>query len=374
MAITIYEKLGMKKLINAADSYTILGGSLIPPEVWKAMEEASQSFVWIEELHNRVGERLAELTRNEAAMVTSGAAAGLSIAVAACITGTERKNTRKFPKLKGLKKEVILLRCQRNGFDMAISQIGARIIEVGDVESTSAWQLQDAINAKTACIVYFTSTYYSRGALSLQEVLDIAKPLGIPVVIDAAAQLPPVDNLWLYTQMGADLVIFSGGKTLRGPQSAGLIVGRKALIEACRMNVGPQISVGRPMKVGKEEMVGLLAAVERYVTLDHGQLKLQYESFVEIIREELSTCGYEVRRVYPGPTGQDYPRAAVKTPLLQSATLKEQLEHSTPSIIVALSADNEEILINPLHLEREDLDLVLQVMRDISTTWEAKQS
>ena len=338
----------------------------MPVEVWQAMEEASRSFVWLEELHTKVGERLAELTRNEAAMVTSGAAAGLSVTVAACITGTEIQNTRKFPELKGLKKEVIMLRCQRNGFDMAISQIGASIVEVGDVESTFPWQLKDAITSETACIVYFTSTYYSRGALSLAEVLAIAKPLGVPVIVDAAAQLPPVDNLWRYTQMGVDLVIFSGGKTLCGPQSSGLIVGRKELIAACRMNVGPSISIGRPMKVGKEEMAGLLAAVERYVGMDHKKMKEQHEAFVETTRLVLGDYRYTTRRIYPGPTGQDYPLAAVHPERMSANELKQRLEQSTPSIIVALSHDKEDILINPLHLEAAELDIILAQLKMIS--------
>lgn len=364
--MSIYDRLRMKTLINAADSYTILGGSRIPPEVWKAMEEASRSFVWIEELHDKVGERLAELTRNEAAMVTSGAAAGLAVTVAACITGTNPEHVLKFPDLEGLKNEVVILRCQRNGFDMAISQIGAKIVEAGSGESTSVEQLQDAITANTACIVYFDSKLYNQGSLSLEEVLNVAKPLHIPVIVDAAAQLPPVDNLWNYSQKGADLVIFSGGKTLCGPQSSGLVVGRKRFIEACRMNVGPRISIGRPMKVGKEEMVGLLAAVERYVSLDHAMIKERHEAMVENVRREAASCGYMAERIYPGPTGQDYPLAAVCSPHITAEELKTRLAQSKPSIIVSLTRDKEHILVNPLHLTESEVAQVIERLKIIS--------
>ncbi|MDF2723680.1 MAG: hypothetical protein K0Q59_3355 [Paenibacillus sp.] len=364
--MSIYDRLHVTALINAADSYTILGGSRIPAEVWSAMEEASRSFVRIEELHDRVGERLAELTRNEAAMVTSGAAAGVAIAVAACMTGTDAQHILKFPALDGLKKEVIAIRSHRNGFQMAISQTGAKLVEAGDSEATTPEQLREAITPDTACFIFFDMKPDEGRSVSLEEVIAIAKPLGIPVIVDAAAQLPPVDNLWNYTQKGADLVIFSGGKTLCGPQSSGLIVGRKALIEACRMNVGPRISIGRPMKVGKEEMVGLLAAVERYVALDQAQVKERFEAIVADIRREAESVGCATGRLYPGPTGQDYPRAAVRPARMSAEQLKEKLEQSKPSIIVTLTADKEQIVINPLHLSDSDVKVVIERLKAIA--------
>lgn len=191
----LYERLGVKTYINAADSYTMIGGSRMPPEVVAAMAEASRHFVPLEELHLRVGARIAELTRNEAAVVTSGAAAGLTVATAACMTGTDEKLVRRIPSLDGVeKREVVIHRCQRNGFDMAIAQTGARLVEIGDVESTFAWQLEDAIGPRTACVVYFTSTQYDRGALPLADVIRIAEARGVPVVVDAAALQPPVGD------------------------------------------------------------------------------------------------------------------------------------------------------------------------------------
>ncbi|WP_409341496.1 aminotransferase class V-fold PLP-dependent enzyme [Paenibacillus sp. MBLB4367] len=362
-----YAKLGMKTVINAADSYTMIGGSRMPPEVVEAMAQASRHFVSLDELHLRVGARIAELTRNEAAVVTSGAAAGLAVAAAACMTGTDETQVRKLPYPNGMKNEVVIHRCQRNGFDMAITQTGAKLIEIGDVESTFAWQLDAAIGERTACVMYFPSTQYSRGALPLEEVVRIAGARGVPVVVDAAAQLPPADNLWRYTEAGASLVIFSGGKTLCGPQSSGFIVGKESLIAACRLHVGPRISIGRPMKVGKEELAGLLAAVERYVGLDHAALKAGYEALVCSIGDGLREAGFDAARAYPGPTGQDYPLVKVdmsRAPL-SAEQLAAALRSGEPSVLVALTWDKRDIIVNPLHLREEEAAIVVERMRSI---------
>ncbi|WP_135548135.1 aminotransferase class V-fold PLP-dependent enzyme [Paenibacillus cymbidii] len=364
----LYERLGVKTYINAADSYTMIGGSRMPPEVVAAMAEASRHFVPLEELHLRVGARIAELTRNEAAVVTSGAAAGLTVATAACMTGTDEKLVRKLPTLEGIEKcEVVIHRCQRNGFDMAIAQTGARLVEIGDVESTFAWQLEDAIGPRTACVVYFTSSQYDRGALPLADVIRIADARGVPVVVDAAAQLPPVDNLWRYTRMGASLVIFSGGKTLFGPQSSGFVAGREALVAACRLHVGARISIGRPMKVGKEELAGLLAAVERYVALDHEAVRAGHEALVGRLCAGLREAGYAASRQYPGPTGQDYPlvRVDLGEAPFSAERLAAALREGEPGVLVALTWDRRDVLLNPLHLREDEAEVVITRMRAV---------
>jgi uncharacterized pyridoxal phosphate-dependent enzyme len=357
----IYEKLGVHTIINAVDTYTILGGSIIRQEVIDAMEEASRFFVNMTELHNQVGERLAELTHNEAAFVTCGAAAAMAIATAACITGLDPAKIDKLPDLSGLNNEVIVHRCQRNGYDHAIRQIGVKLVEVGNVDVTHGWQLESAITEKTACIFYFAASTFQKGALRLEEVIAIGQRHRIPVIVDAAAQLPPVDNLWKFTQMGADAAIFSGGKSLRGPQASGLIVGKKSLIEACKLNSNPNHSLGRSMKTGKEEIIGLLTAVEHYIDMDHGAVVQRMEDDVAEVRRQLNIQGIRVDRLFPGPTGQHYPRAAVYVNVINRSAveLQRSLAEGSPGIMVGITPEEDGIIVNPANLQEHELDIVI---------------
>lgn len=364
-----YEDIGVKKLINAVDTYTIIGGSLMPDEVLNAMVEAGKSFVDLEELHEKAGQFIARLTKNESAFVTNGAAAGLAIATAACITGTNPAIANKLPNLQGLKNEVIVHRSQRNGYDHAIRQVGVDLIEIGNVDVTYTWELEDAITDQTACIIYFSASTFSKGALPLEQVIEIAQKYDVPVIVDAAAQLPPLDNLWRYTEMGADAAIFSGGKTLRGPQSTGLILGKKELIEACRLNSNPRHSIGRSMKVGKEEIMGLLAAINRYVNLDHEKVIQELEDMVSEMMRELTIPGsMRVERIFPGPVGQTYPRAAVYLEIEENITaleMKEELEQGDPGVMVGITEDHKGIIINPLNLEWDELSFVISQVKSI---------
>src|SRR5690606_15924451 len=173
------------------------------------------------------------------------------------------------PDLTGLKNEVVCHKAHRNGYDHAVRSVGVKMVEIGSVEHTDPAEMEAAINDKTALAFWTQGAMSGPGDIPIEQFIQIAHARGVPVLVDAAAQLPPVENLWRYTQMGADLVVFSGGKDLHGPQASGLILGRKDLIEACAVNGSPNASIGRPMKVGKEEMVGLLAAVKWYLGLDH---------------------------------------------------------------------------------------------------------
>lgn len=363
--MNIYDRLGVKRLINAVDTYTIIGGSLIPHEVMEAMAEASRSFVNLEQLHDRVGRRLAELTRNESAFVTSGAAAGLAVSAAAAVTGTDLAIAQQLPDVQGMQRsEVIVHRCQRNGYDHAIRQAGVKLVEIGYVDGTAEWQLESAITERTAAIFYFAASVYSRGALPLEDVIAIGKRHHIPVIVDAAAQLPPVENLWHYTtKLGAEAAIFSGGKTLRGPQSTGLIVGTERFIEACRVNSAPRHSIGRSMKAGKEEIIGLLAAVERYLAMDHSAESARLERMVGIIADRLCMQELRIERLFPGPVGQTYPRAAVYLKPgagISAGAVKDKLEHGEPGIMVGLTEDACGIVINPLNLSDVELEIVLE--------------
>jgi L-seryl-tRNA(Ser) seleniumtransferase len=360
---SIYEELGVRPLINASATLTRLGGSIMPSEVVQAMVEASKHFVNLDELQRAVGERLAALTRNEAAYVSCGAAAGIVQATAACIAGTDPKAIQQLPDLTGLKNEVIIHKSHRNGYDHAVRQVGVKIVEIGYAGHTAPWELERAISDKTAAIFWFQGAMSGRGDLPLEQVIEIANRFNVPVVVDAAAQLPPVENLWRFTEMGAALAIFSGGKDLRGPQSSGLVVGRQDLIEAMRVNGSPNHSIGRPMKVGKEEMVGLLTAVKLYLQMDHEARASQDEEVVAGWCASLNqVAGVRAERSFPNEAGQPLPRAKVVIDPAKSGLNRdqvvEQLNTGEPAIQVSQSG-SDALYLNPMTLADGEEQIVL---------------
>ena len=291
----------------------------MPTEVRQAMLSAAQSFVDMHDLQERVGELLAEITRNEAAFVSCGAASGLLLATAACISKVSGVTYESFPNPTGTENEVIVQQMHRNPYDYAVLQAGASLVEIGTMESTSLEDLENAYSSSTVAIFWFQGvTEYlmnQPNELSLEKVIQSAKKQGIPVIVDGAAGLPPVSNLWNFTQQGADIAIFSGGKALSGPAASGLLVGKSEWIERIRVLGAPHHGVGRPMKVGKEEMMGLLAAVKRYVGLNHDQLLEIYEQRVQMWINGLNgKGGLSARRDYPNEAGQPVPRALVELP------------------------------------------------------------
>lgn len=279
----IYEQLGVRPLINCATTYTRLGGSIMAPHVAQAMADSAGAFVNLFDLQAAVGDKLAQLTHNEAAYVSNGAAAALALATAACITGEDVALMARLPmETDGLKNEVVVHRSQRNWYDIAVRQVGVKLVEIGHTMETAPWELDAAINERTAAVVYFAGVHLNRNTLPLEYVVERAHARGVPVIVDAAAQIPPVSNLWHYTQeLGADLAIFSGGKNLAGPQNSGLAVGKASIVRAMRLNGPPHQRIGRAMKVSKEAMVGLLAAVEHYISLDFDEEFRKWSAVVD---------------------------------------------------------------------------------------------
>jgi L-seryl-tRNA(Ser) seleniumtransferase len=274
-----FRELGVRPFINAAGTYTAMTASLMPPEVMEAINYASRHFVMLDELHDKVGERIARLLRAEAAMVTSGAASALTLGTAAALTGTDRRKIVDLPDLAGMKSEVIIQKSHRFGYDHAVRNCGVRLVEVETRDD-----LERAIGDKTAMMLFYNNNN-KEGRIQDEEFARLGRKHGVPTLNDAAADVPPVENLWKYTEMGFDLVAFSGGKGLRGPQSAGLLLGRKDLIAAARLNAPPNgNTIGRGMKVNKEEMVGMLAAVERYLAADRAQERREFDERAETIR------------------------------------------------------------------------------------------
>lgn len=250
----VYTRIGVRPFINLTGTYTINGGALELPEVRDACHQAADYAVDIDELMEKAGARIAEIIGCEAAIVTSGAAAALSHATAACIAGTDPELMQQLPDLTGLRDEVIMPRESRNVYDHAFRSWGTRVIEVETVEAFHA-----ALGPRTA-LVAVLGTGEARGAVRLEAIAAAAHKVGVPVIVDAAAEIPRRPDPYL--TRGADLVAYSGGKTMRGPQCAGLLLGRKDLVWAAFMNGAPHHAVGRMMKVGKEEIIGMLAAVE----------------------------------------------------------------------------------------------------------------
>lgn len=260
---TIYAKLGIRPIINGQGTYTSLGGSIMPPEVVQAMAEAAGWFVSIPELQEKVGARIASLLGVPAAMVTAGAASAISVATAACMTRNSADALEHLPRTDGLKNEVIIQKAHKSGYEPQILLTGAKLVWV-----ESSAELARAVNARTA-MMFFLNRYEPLGQIKREAWIQAGREHRIPLFNDAAADIPPAGRFGEYLRQGFDLVAFSGGKGLRGPQSAGLLLGRPDLVAAAQRAISPHLGIGRAMKVGKEEIIGLLAAVERFQKLDH---------------------------------------------------------------------------------------------------------
>lgn len=260
-------ELGVRSFLNAAGTYTRLTASKMPPEVLSAMQRSSTRYVDLDELHERAGDRIAELLDCEAALVTAGCASALTLATAACIAGSDPESIKLLPRTDGMRNEVLIQKAHRNSYDHAVRNAGAKLVEVETAE-----ELEAAVNERTA-MLFFLNHAEPDGQIGHEEFVRLGKRHDIPTLNDAAADVPPADNLLRFQRMGYDMVAFSGGKGLRGPQSAGLLLGRRDLIEAARLNNNPHSdSVGRTNKVNKEEIVGMLVALELFLDRDHDQV------------------------------------------------------------------------------------------------------
>jgi len=374
--VDVYARLSVRKVINACGTYTILGGSIVPPEVLEAMNEAAKAFVFMSELHDKAGKVVAEVTGAEAGYVTAGAAAGLVLATAACITGKDSEKMRRLPFTEGMKNEAIIPRIHRHSYDQAFSQAGAKLVEVGTSEGFSAADVENAITDRTAAIAftYFTSR---RGCdlEALKEVVKVTKRYGVPVIVDAAAELPPLSNLRALITAEADLVAFSGGKAIQGPNDTGFLCGRRELIEACALQGSPGHGIGRPMKVSKEQIIGLVVALQRYVGKDHEGEKRKWETIVQFFIEELSSLSHvTVKRLFPDSdkgeySAQCWPRAQVVLDELAlgttAAKVREALGAGDPAICVE-SRENS-IIINPHCLVEGEEKIVATKLKDLLT-------
>lgn len=275
---SVYEALGLKHVINCVGTVTNLGGSVMPPEVVAAWTEAARHFVNLAELQDRVGERIAKLIGVEAALVTTGAAGSLQLGTAAVITRSDRKKIARLPDTAGMRHEVILQRAHHSCYDNQLTAVGARLVEV-----VSADDVKRAVNDRTA-LMFFMNKDDATGRIRRAEWIALAREHRVPTLLDAAADVPPVARLSEYNRMGFDLVAFSGGKAIRGPNDTGLLLGSRELINAAKLNTNPNCgTIGRALKVSKEDMIAQMAAVERFVRLDPKAEMREWERRIGVI-------------------------------------------------------------------------------------------
>ncbi|TDO85927.1 L-seryl-tRNA(Ser) seleniumtransferase [Halanaerobium saccharolyticum] len=366
-----YNKLGVKKIINAAGTYTKYSGSLMKEEVLDAMKKASKQFVDIDELLTKSGQYIAGLLDVEAALITAGAAAGLALSTAACIAGNNKYLSRQLPLSDGLKNEFIVMKSHRNPYDQAVITAGGKFVEIGNAIETFGWELEGAVNEKTAGVFFFVQSDMFRASLTLKKIIEIAHRHNLPVIVDAAAELPPKENLTKFVNQGADIVLFSGGKDLRGPQSSGLMLGRQELLDKCRANGYPNHALGRPMKLDKETIMGLTTAIELYLNEDQKARMEQWEEQTDFMYEKLKNIeAFEIELGYPDqPLTQpaSIPRLFIEVDEeilgFNKEQLRDKLAQDEPVVIV--ETDKNHLLINPHMLQRGEEKIIVKKFKDI---------
>ncbi|WP_459877129.1 aminotransferase class V-fold PLP-dependent enzyme [Halorubrum gandharaense] len=387
---SVYDRWGVPEVINATGTKTRIGGSRIRPEAVEAMAEAAESFVRLSDLQAAASDRIAEVTGAEAGYVTNGAAGGMVLAAAACIAGDDLGAMSRLPETSGVADEIVMARTHRTGYDHAFRTAGASIVEIGtndrylgtgsrDVEP---WEYADAIGEETAAIGH---VYKSYGTPPLAEVCAIAHDHDVPVIVDAAAEVPPASNLSWFTEQGADLVAFSGGKGIRGPQTTGILAGRQDLIrsvarqqldmhaaeavwdppsrlvDADALDGVPKQGIGRPLKVGKEELAGLLAALDAFLDEDEEARVAEWHDRAERLAAGVTTATGLSARV--GTSGRSVAPEVVVTVdgAGSAADLVGRLRSEEPRVFVgADSIADGEFTLNPMCLTDDEANYVVE--------------
>ena len=373
-AANLYTRMGVRPFINCTATYTINGGTLTLSEVKEAMEEASRYPVNIDELMEKVGERLASLLQCEAAIVTSGAAGALTHATAACVVGADPEKMQQLPDLTGLKNEVIMPKWSRNVYDHAIRTVGVKMIEIDSRE-----EFQAALGKRTAMVAVLGSSE-PKGKIRLEEIAEAAHKINVPVLVDGAAELPTPPNPFL--SRGADLVAYSGGKIIRGPQCSGLLLGRKDLVKAAWINSAPHHAFGRAMKVGKEEIMGLLAAIEYFVNKRNLQGEYrEWEDWYAHISKAITALGGIQTKVQPPSGANPFPVLNVEwDPTrynLNGEQLHELLLNGEPRVMSHAGGEGHSFIIRPAAMQPGEEKLVAarlaEIFRQRAGRYEAPQ-
>ena len=369
----IYQRLGVRPVIHGSGTTTRYGGSMLRPEVLETMRQASQALVNLDELNEAAGAAIARMLGAEAAFVSAGASSGLILQAAACIAGTDPAKITRLPDSVGMRNEIVIQRAHRFAYDQAYRVAGGVLVEIGLARRTQPFELEDAITERTAAVAYLVSPFTSPpGILTLEEVVAIAHQRNVPVIVDAASMLPPRENLTKFLRLGADLVSFSGGKGIRGPQSTGILAGRRDLIRAVTANASPNQALARAAKTSKEEICGLVTALELFMAEDEkAEMKRYTETCATIVEALGEIPGLRIV-VEQDPVNRVIPHAVVYfTPDWVGPSghaIQVALAKGEPHIYVQQGAHQggyfDEIAIDAINLQPGDEKILVTRLRE----------
>ena len=360
----IYSSLGVKRVITASGSTTAYGGSKTRPEIHEAMNKASRMMVSLDDLNRAASRIIADATGAEAGFVASGAAGGLVLQAAAVIAGSDPAKMDRLPDSSGMKNEIIIHKSHRFPYDQCYTSVGGKFVEIGDGRRCQPWQLEAAFTENTAAVAYLFSPFITRRAIPFPQVCEIAHKHGVPVIVDAASMLPPRSNLRRFTAEGADMVIYSGGKAVRGPQGTGILCGRADLIDAAFANAAPHQFIGRGMKVAKEEIVGLLRAIELFVNEDEEAEMSRYRGMAQQVVDALAEV--EGLRVTLEHDEFNYliPHAVMRFTREWRGPGRDEvyaaMAAGDPPIYLHDIFDPDELAVDPFNLDAEELEIVIR--------------
>ena len=359
-----YRSIGVNSIISASGSTTAYGGSKLRPEVMDAMNRASNAMVNMDELNRAAGQVLADITGAEAGFVCSGAAGGLVLQAAAVVAGSDPAKMARLPNTEGMKNEIIIHKSHRFPYDQCYLSVGAKFVEIGDGRRCQPWQLEAAFTENTAAVAYLFSPFVTRRSIPFPQVCEIAHARGVPVIVDAASFIPPRSNLRRFTAEGADMVVYSGGKAVRGPQGTGILAGRADLIEAAFANGSPHQFFGRGMKVAKEEIIGLVSALQIFVEEDEDAENERYtqmcqqavDAFIEVPGLDAS--------VEHDPYNYLIPHAVMRLTDEWNGRSRDEIWNSLtegdPAIYLHNVGDPDSLVIDPFNLSEEELGIVIE--------------
>lgn len=359
-----FKDLGVKPFINAAGTYTALTASLMSRETMAAMDYASRRFYRLGDVQDAVGIRIAALLGAEAAMVTSGAAGAIMCGTAACVTGKNIAAIRQLPDTTGLKAKVIIQKGHRIGYDHAVTATGVKLVEIETLE-----ELEKAADDQTAMLVFF-NTKEPDAKISAADWVAFGKKRGIPTFNDCSADVPPVENLTKFAKSGFDLVTFSGGKGICGPQSAGILVGRKDLIEAARLNTSPNgETIGRGMKVSKEEMLGMLVALEQFMRRDHKAEWAEWKRRIAVINKAVAGAPGLISETYVPPIANHVPHLRLQWDFVKAGItpveILKALRTGDPSIELNPDTNAGQLVVGVWMLQPGEAEIVAKRLRAV---------